>query len=75
MKHAIILTIILILNACSSARKIEIVTNPKDTEVLISDRFVSDYKSIGQTPVVLDLKKNKVKGEFVYLSLKAKGYD
>ncbi|MGH1467257.1 MAG: hypothetical protein ACRBBP_00035 [Bdellovibrionales bacterium] len=73
MKYIHLIAIAFILNACAGAHKIEIVTNPKDTEVLISDRFVSDYKSIGKTPLVLDLKKNKVKGDFVYLSLRSKG--
>lgn len=63
-----------VLCSCASSNKLEIVTNPKGAEVLISDRFVGDYKLIGKTPAVLDYEKNKIKGDFVYLSVKAKGY-
>ncbi len=73
MKYLLCFSSVFILNACVGAGKIEIVTNPKDTEVLMSDKFVSDYKSVGVTPLTLDLKKNPVKGEFVYLSLRSPG--
>lgn len=64
----------LVLSSCASKSKIEIVTSPKGAEVLISDQFVSDYKTIGQTPALIDFKENKVKGDFVYLSVQSKGY-
>lgn len=74
MKYVPIILVSFILNACAGKGKIEIISNPRGTEVLISDQFVDNYKSIGKTPVVLNLKKNKIKGSFIYLSLKAKGY-
>lgn len=72
--YFILIFVYLGLSSCASKSKLEIVSNPKGAEVSISDRFVGDYKMIGKTPAVLDYKKNKIKGDFVYLSVKAKGY-
>jgi tetratricopeptide (TPR) repeat protein len=66
---------VIFLCSCASNNKLQIVTNPKGAEVLISDQFVKDYKSVGKTPAVIDFKKNKIRGEYVYLSVKAKGYN
>jgi len=75
VKYLIQIPIVLLLASCASSKKIEISANPDGAEVFISDKFLGEYKSVGKTPMTLDLSKNKVDGRFVHLSVKAEGHD
>jgi len=63
---------IFFIASCAS-KSVKLVSDPP-AEVFVSSEFSEEYKSVGQTPIDVNLKEIASKDKFAYLSFQKEGY-